>query len=144
MAGKVTRKKKNSKQSILDDDYFFYTLTALKSACRPAKPVQLVFKKLPDSVLGQCRMLGNKFIITLNSAMGGPQATDVLVHEWAHALAWNYLHNNLSNTAVNQSHFDKIVHDEAWGCAYSKTYRAYLIAQSVLTANTAKPADAKK
>lgn len=86
---------------------------------------------MPDGVLGTCRFVKDKglFLVYLNSDMSPPQATDVLVHEWAHALAWNYLHDKCAvahSAEQAQMQCEWLSHDEAWGCAYSKTYRAYL------------------
>jgi hypothetical protein len=59
--------------------------------------------------------------------MGQPQATETLCHEWAHALAWSYSLDRLSRTpGVHPDEFDRASHDEAWGCAYSRVWRAYL------------------
>ncbi len=51
----------------------------------------------------------------------------MLCHEWAHALAWNFLLDRLAKTpGINPVEFDRACHDEAWGCAYSRVWRAYL------------------
>jgi hypothetical protein len=50
----------------------------------------------------------------------------VLCHEWAHALAWNYSPDRLARTlSIEPAEFDRASHDEAWGCAYSRVWRAY-------------------
>ncbi|NDD52343.1 hypothetical protein EBZ39_00425 [bacterium] len=105
-----------------------FVQAALERWCQPAMPVKIVVKKMPGGLLGQClaKPEDEVFVITLNKDMGAPQAVDTLVHEWAHALAWNYVHADLAKNAFSQKHFDWFAHDEAWGCAYSKTYRAYL------------------
>ena len=59
--------------------------------------------------------------------MGEPQAVEVLCHEWAHALAWNFTVDRLSKTpGLDPVEFDRACHDEAWGCAYSRVWRAHL------------------
>ena len=52
---------------------------------------------------------------------------EVLCHEWAHALAWNFSLDRLAKTpGINPVEFDRACHDEAWGCADSRVWRAYL------------------
>ena len=60
-----------------------------------------------------------------------PHGTDrlgaVLCHEWAHALAWNFAVDRLINAPnTDPVAFERACHDEAWGCAYSWAWRAYL------------------
>jgi hypothetical protein len=44
----------------------------------------------------------------------------------AHALAWNYSLDRLPRTpSIDPAEFDRASHDEAWGCAYSRVWRAY-------------------
>ena len=66
-------------------------------------------------------------MVHLHRNLGQPQAVAVLCHEWAHALAWNFSLDQLSKTpGINPVEFDRASHDEAWGCAYSRVWRAYL------------------
>jgi hypothetical protein len=54
-------------------------------------------------------------------------AVEVLLHEWAHALAWNYTLDRMAQSPdLEPAEFDRTSHDEAWGCAYSRVWRAYL------------------
>ena len=56
-----------------------------------------------------------------------PQAVEVLCHEWAHALAWNFSLDRLSKTSrPDPLEFDRACHDEAWGCAFSRVWQAHL------------------
>jgi len=66
-------------------------------------------------------------VVLLNDKTGELQAVQVLCHEWAHALAWNFTVDRLIN-APDTDHvaFERACHDEAWGCAYSWACRAYL------------------
>ena len=66
-------------------------------------------------------------MVLLNNKMDEPQAVEVLCHEWAHAVAWNYSLDRLAKKpGVDRAEFDRASHDEAWGCAYSRVWRAYL------------------
>jgi len=90
-------------------------------------PVVVRTSWLPDTILGQCVRRRHRFVVRLNDQMGEPQAVEVLCHEWAHALAWNFSLDRLAKTpGINPVEFDRACHDEAWGCAYSRVWRAYL------------------
>jgi len=42
-------------------------------------------------------------------------------------LAWNFSLDRLAKLPeVDPAEFDRACHDEAWGCAYSRVWRAYL------------------
>lgn len=143
MAGTITRdkkkkKKKTTRNLIRNDLAFNCVLAALKRWCPPAWPVKLVIKKLPDGILGGCLLVDDVFIIRLSSEMGPPQATEVLAHEWAHALGWDHMHARHASVQ-DENYFNWATHDESWGCAYSRTYRAYQDGMSV-----AKIASSKK
>lgn len=90
-------------------------------------PVVVRTAWLPDSLLGECVRRRQRFVVRLNDKMGEDQAIEVLCHEWAHALAWNYSLDQLANDPdLDPAEFDRASHDEAWGCAYSRVWRAYL------------------
>lgn len=105
---------------------FKHTLDWLKMGCPTAMPVVVRFSLLPSNMLGNCMRREKRFVIRLNDRMGEPQACDVLVHEWSHAMAWNYSLDALSKRKdANPEEFDLLSHDETWGCAYSRAWRVY-------------------
>lgn len=54
-------------------------------------------------------------------------AIEALCHEWAHALGWNFTLDALARTPdVDRDVFEAEAHGEAWGCAYSRVWRAYI------------------
>jgi hypothetical protein len=66
-------------------------------------------------------------MVLLNRELKEPPPVEVLCHEWAHALAWNFTLDRMSRTpGIDPVEFDRASHDEAWGCAYSRVWRAYL------------------
>ena len=90
-------------------------------------PVVVRTSWLPDTILGQCVRRRHRFVVRFNDQMGEPQAVECLLHEWAHALAWNFSLDRLAKLpGVDPAEFDRACHDEAWGCAYSRVWRAYL------------------
>jgi hypothetical protein len=106
---------------------FRAVLTDLRSRCPAAMPVVIRAAWLPDNLLGECVRRRHRFVVRLNDQMGEDQAIEVLCHEWAHALAWNYSLDQLANVPdLDPAEFDRASHDEAWGCAYARVWRAYL------------------
>jgi hypothetical protein len=110
---------------------FHYTLSYLRHLCPTPMPVRLSFDPLFSNLLGRCKRNKNHFKIQLNTAMGQFQAIDVLVHEWAHAIAWNYELDRLVKERATPEMFEAASHDEVWGCAYARTYRAHQAALKV-------------
>jgi hypothetical protein len=106
---------------------FQTVLAGLRRECPPALPVVVRASWLPETILGQCLRRDKRFVVQLNRDLGEPQAVEVLCHEWAHALAWSFSLDRLSKTpGLDPAVFDRACHDEAWGCAYSRVWRAYL------------------
>ena len=106
---------------------FQTVLTGLRRECPAALPVVVRASWLPENLLGQCLRRDKRFVVLLNDEMGEPQAVEVLCHEWAHALAWNFAVDRLINAPdTDPVEFERACHDEAWGCAYSRVWRAYL------------------
>lgn len=105
---------------------FAHTLKWLRKFCPAAMPVVVKFCRLPSGILGQCMRRPTRFLIRLNDRMKEPQTIDVLVHEWAHALAWNFAVDRLINAPdTDPAEFERACHDEAWGCAYSRVWRVH-------------------
>ena len=70
---------------------------------------------------GDCHKYKKKFYIRINRDLDEPAAIDTLLHEWAHARAWNHL----LDSAETNEHFETFSHDASWGVAYSEVYRVY-------------------
>jgi hypothetical protein len=74
-------------------------------------------------VHGQCWRERSKFRIRVSSAIAEEHAIDVLVHEWGHALAWNYARDRMPNRkTMSRSQREAVDHGPEWGVAYSKVY----------------------
>jgi len=106
---------------------FQRVLAGLRRECPPALPVVVRASWLPDTILGQCFRREKRFVVLLNDQMDEPQAVEVLCHEWAHGLAWNYALDRLAKMpGTTEEEFQAASHDEAWGCAYSRVWREYV------------------
>lgn len=105
---------------------FRRVLAGLRELCPAAKPVVVRTSWLPGNILGECIRRRARFVVRLNNQMAQEQAIETLLHEWAHALAWNYSLDRLAREpGVSAQVFDAASHDEAWGCAYSRVWRVY-------------------
>ena len=106
---------------------FRRVLAHLRSSCPAARPVVVRTSYMSHTIAGECRVRPSRFVICLNDTMGQDEAIETLLHEWAHALAWNYTVDRLMVTpGMTDEAFQQACHDEAWGCAYSKVWRKYI------------------
>lgn len=95
---------------------------ALAESLPVTRPVRLVMRSRIADEFGECALDGNVFTITVNlrvreawspngRAVTVNEASDTLVHEWAHALVWD------RQPEASEGH------DGEWGRAYAKAYR---------------------
>lgn len=96
-------------------------VSILHKHCPPAYPVSVRRVILGKRIEGKCFKHGRKFIIQIDKSLDEARAMDVLLHEWAHARAWNHM----LDAAATDEVFNKLAHDPAWGVAYSEVYSAY-------------------
>ena len=74
--------------------------------------------------------------IRIDKSLSESTAIDTLLHEWAHARAWNHLHDSLDD-----EEFEERSHDASWGVAYSevyKIYEQYYIPETIISKNFCK------
>lgn len=94
-------------------------VSVLKKKCHLAFPVSVRRVKL-DGLDGDCTLGKKKFYIRINRDVSEASAIETLLHEFAHARAWNHLHD-----ALDWAEFEERSHDASWGVAYSEVYRIY-------------------
>ena len=98
----------------------------LREQCPTGKPVVIRTSWMHSAIQGACIRRKSRFVIRLNNRLDEQEAIETVLHEWAHALAWNYSLDRLaSEPGVTPEAFDRASHDEAWGCAYSRVWRVY-------------------
>lgn len=96
-----------------------HLVSTLKKKCPTAYPVSVRRTKL-NNLDGDCSLGNKKFFIRINKDICEASAIETLLHEWAHAIAWNHLHDSM-----DWVEFEKRSHDASWGVAYSEVYRIY-------------------
>lgn len=102
-------------------DNYKYLVKILKKYCSPAFPISVRRVNMGNSLDGDCHKYKKKFYIRINRDLDEYAAIETLMHEWAHARAWNHL---LDEAETNE-HFESFSHDASWGVAYSEVYRVY-------------------
>lgn len=95
-------------------------LSVLKNECPAAYPTSVRRVKLTNFE-GRCWKHGKQFHIQIDSKLDEPRAIGVLLHEWAHARAWNHR----LDAADTDELFNRLAHDAAWGVAYAEVYVVY-------------------
>jgi hypothetical protein len=97
-------------------------LRMLKIKCPAAFSVSVRRVNLSKThVDGRCWKHGKKFFIQIERTLSEHAAMDVLLHEWAHARAWNHR----LDAATTDEEFNKLAHDAAWGVAYAEIYSLF-------------------
>lgn len=95
-------------------------VSILKKKCPPAYPVKVRRTKITSQLDGDCALHKKQFTIRISNELSESSAIDTLLHEWAHAIAWNHLHDSM-----DWGTFEERIHDASWGVAYSEVYRVY-------------------
>ena len=107
---------------------FRRVVAGLRKLCPTGKPVIVRTAWLPPTTLGECIRRPARFVIRLNNRLDEQGAIETVLHEWAHALAWNYSLDSLAKQPdTDREEFDRASHDEAWGVAYSRVWRTYSV-----------------
>lgn len=92
-------------------DYFREVAGFFKNSNLVDDPISVRRMKIRDDLDGSCEKKDDKFIIKVSSNLNENYSIDVLIHEIAHAVAWDK---------------DTDMHGLNWGRAYSKVYRLFL------------------
>lgn len=89
----------------------------LKNVCPPPDRCKVTVKRLPPedmpSEYGSCDKEKNVFEITVEEGLTEYETQHVLLHEWAHMLAWQPYHPLMGDHSAN------------WGVWYSLVWRKY-------------------
>lgn len=101
-------------------DHYRRLVFVLRTKCPPAYPVSVRRVKISKDKDGDCSLLNSKFYIRIDKNLPENSCIETLLHEWAHARAWNHLHDSML-----WEEFEAVAHDASWGVAYSEVYRVY-------------------
>jgi hypothetical protein len=92
-------------------DYFREVASFFKNSNLVDEPISVRRMKIRSGLDGLCERRDDKFVIKVSSNLSENYSIDVLIHEVAHAVAWDK---------------DTDIHGPNWGRAYSKVYRLFL------------------
>lgn len=99
------------------DDEFKVMVSHLKTVCPGPKLCKIIVVRLEpeemESEHGTCSKEKNIFTIEVNKSLNEYETEHVLIHEWAHMLAWRPYHPLMGD------------HGSDWGVWYSMTWRKY-------------------
>ena len=105
---------------------FHRVLAGLRNLLPPAFPVVVRTGALESGTLGACHRTDDRFVIRLAAHLDEQQAIDVLLHEWAHGLAWNHTMDRLVEMPhLEQAEFERLSHDGAWGLGYAQVWQTF-------------------
>lgn len=104
---------------------FFYRVVELLQYVLPAKlPVVVRLGSTGASFIGYCTRLKSEFHICISDGLSEEFAIEVLIHEWAHALAWPGKAAHLASSRMPRAQRQRPFHGTDWGKAYSEVYCA--------------------
>lgn len=92
-------------------DFFLEVANFFKKSNFVSEPISIRRTNLKNGLDGICEKVNDRFIIKISKKLSENYSIDVLIHEFAHAVAWEK---------------DTDIHGPNWGRAYSKVYRKFL------------------
>lgn len=107
--------------------YFLRAVDELKINLPPKHPVVVQTNRQFVLWDGDCCLVGDTFRIRISQELSLPQAINVLLHEWAHALSWHTCFSGVARgRRISRQEFDRLAHGPKWGLAYSKVYQCFI------------------
>lgn len=88
-------------------------LRLLRRKLPPAFPISVRRRPISEH-WGWCEFYGDSFGIAIDKRANNDLAVLILLHEWAHALAWTHRHDTVKD------------HGPEWGLAYSRVYSLFI------------------
>jgi hypothetical protein len=109
-----------------DFTVFRKVVAGLREHCPAAYPIVVRTGCLPGDIDGFCRRTSRRFVIHLSDTLSQSAAIDVLVHEWAHARAWNMLLDKASKDAdagrITAEDFEAASHGPEFGVCFAAVW----------------------
>lgn len=106
--------------------HFRRILAALRVNCAPPLPVIVQVGRVQADARGWCARGRRTFVIRLSSELREAAAMDVLVHEWAHAMAWSPRPDQMiGRSRTSALAIEAADHGPDWGVAYARAYLVF-------------------
>lgn len=105
---------------------FQQVLASLRLLVPTPLPVIVRTSRLPAWRYGECLNMRGHFLVRISRDCTEDEAVATLIHEWAHAVAWNYAMDRLGKfPPESHAEFERLTHGPDWGVAYSRVYSTY-------------------
>lgn len=115
---------------------FAFTLTMLREQLPTPFPTIVLTSKVPREVDGFCVRRASRFVIQIDRKLSCAAAIQTLLHEWAHARAWNHRLDQVGREKTGRDEFEAVCHGPEFGAAYAEAWR--LLTTRILPAWRAK------
>jgi hypothetical protein len=103
--------------------FFAFALAALREHLPTPFPTAVLTSKVPPNIDGFCVRRPSKFVIQLDRRLTCEAAVQCLIHEWAHARAWNHRIDQTDPTTLSPEEFEGLCHGPEFGAAYAEAWR---------------------
>ncbi len=111
---------------------FAFALATLREQLPTPIPTIVRTGNLPPEIDGYCVRRPSRFVIQIDRKLTCEAAIGVLLHEWAHARAWNHRLDGASKGGLSRGEFEAVCHGPEFGCAYAEAWR--LLATRIIPA----------
>jgi hypothetical protein len=86
-------------------------------------PTIVLTSNVPPEVDGFCVRRATRFVIQIDRKLSCPAAIQTLLHEWAHARAWNHRLDQAGREEMDRDEFEAVCHGPEFGAAYAEAWR---------------------
>lgn len=107
-------------------EFFEDVLALLRDLLPPERPVIVRRGLKLTNVDGDCLRTACRFRIRISRELPDRFAADVLLHEWAHAMAWDDALSRAVKRCRTDLEFQRLAHGRKWGIAYSRVYSTFI------------------
>lgn len=101
------------------------TLECLRELCPAPFPVIVRTADIGPEINGCCHRTRNRFVISVSHHLDCERAVETLLHEWAHARAWNHLLDAAITAEVAPTEFDQMAHGAEFGISFAEVWRLF-------------------
>lgn len=102
---------------------FAFTLAVLREQLPTPYPTIVRTSDVPPEVDGFCVRRATRFVIQIDRKLSCAAAIQTLLHEWAHARAWNHRLDQVDRESANRDEFEAVCHGPEFGAAYAEAWR---------------------
>lgn len=86
-------------------------------------PTIVLTSDVPREIDGFCVRRDTRFVIQIDRKLSCAAAIQTLLHEWAHARAWNHRLDQVGRDTVSPDEFEAVCHGPEFGAAYAEAWR---------------------